>query len=69
MLGSQDLASYRPETLIQAFINDLGLKQLNIAGSRESKEPGIGAWVKTILYKSLLWSAKHPNILGGPGEG
>ena len=60
---------YQPETLIQAFINDHGIKHLNIAGSRESKEPGIGAWVKRVLDDALFWSAKHPNILGGPGEG
>ena len=61
--------NYQPETLIQAFINDHGIKHLNIAGSRESKEPGIGAWVKGVLDDALFWSDSHHGILGGPGEG
>ena len=61
--------NYQPETLKQNFINEHGIKLLNIAGLRESKEPGIRDWVKGILDRSLFWSEAHPGILGGPGEG
>lgn len=60
---------YQPELLIQKFITEHSIKVLNIAGSRESKEPGIYAWVKRRLDDALFWGALHPCLLGGPGEG
>ncbi len=60
---------YQPEILIQTFVNGHDIKLLNIAGSRESKEPGIQEWVKGILDRAFFWSESHPNMLGGPGEG
>jgi hypothetical protein len=60
---------YQPENLIQSFVNEHDIKRLNIAGSRESKEPGIHEWVRGILDRALFWSESHPNMLGGPGEG
>jgi hypothetical protein len=60
---------YQPDVAVQSFISTHGIKLLNIAGSRESKEPGIHEWVKKVLNRSLFWSEANPNILGGPGEG
>jgi hypothetical protein len=60
---------FQPEGLIQEFINEHGIKLLNIAGSRESKEPGIHNWAQGILDRALFWSESNPNLLGGPGEG
>ena len=60
---------YDPEVLVQKFIAEHGIKLLNIAGSRESKEPGINEWVKGVLDRALFWSHSHPGMLGGPGEG
>ncbi len=60
---------FQPEGLIQEFIKEHDIKLLNIAGSRESKEPGINEWAKSILDRALFWSKSNPNMLGGPGEG
>lgn len=60
---------YQPEVEVQEFIKAHGIKLLNIAGSRESKEPGINEWVKGVLDRALFWSESHPDMLGGPGEG
>ncbi len=45
------------------------IRTLNVAGSRESKEPGIYNWVKQVLADAFFWSHDHPTALGGPGEG
>ncbi len=60
---------YQPEIAVQGFINEYQIKLLNIAGSRESKEPGIHQWTKEVLDRALFWSESCPNMLGGPGEG
>lgn len=60
---------FQPEVLIQNFITEHGIKVLNIAGSRESKEPGIHQWAKEMLDRALFWSESHPTMIGGPGEG
>ena len=60
---------YQPDMAVQQFISAHGVKMLNIAGSRESKEPGIHDWVKDVLTRSLFWSEANPNMIGGPGEG
>ena len=54
---------------IQAFILALDIRVLNVAGSRESKEPGIYEWVKDILSYAFFYGADHPCTLGGSGEG
>ena len=59
----------QPEAAVAEFIAKHTVKALNIAGSRESKEPGIHQWVMKVLNEALFWSDDHPGILGGPGEG
>jgi hypothetical protein len=45
------------------------IKVLNVAGSRESREPGIWQWVYQVVESAFFWGDVHPNMLGGPGEG
>ena len=38
---------------LRVFIQSNGIKVLNVAGSRESKEPGVGSFVSSVLCKAL----------------
>jgi hypothetical protein len=60
---------YDPAERIIKFVNENDIKVLNVAGSRESKDPGIYEWVKKVLAGAFFWSEDHPDMLGGPGEG
>lgn len=53
---------------LQRFVEEHGIKILNVAGSRESKEPGIHAWVREVLENAFFWDRTHPGNLAGPGE-
>ena len=55
--------------LLQEFVCEHGILRLNIAGSRESKEPGIHQWVMQVIEGAFFYDRTHPGILGGPGEG
>jgi hypothetical protein len=39
---------------LREFIGEHGIRTLNVAGSRESKEPGIGAWVGEVMRDALF---------------
>lgn len=54
---------------ILRFVKEQDIRVLNVAGSRESKDPGIYEWVKDILSYAFFWGEDHPGMLGGPGEG
>ena len=43
-----------PVKELLAFIQSKGIKVLNVAGSRASKEPGIGNFVKEVLSLVVL---------------
>jgi len=58
-----------PALKLQHFITEHGIKTLNVAGSRESKEPGIWKWVYKAIDDAFFWGESHPCMLGGPGEG
>jgi hypothetical protein len=60
---------YEPAAELQRFVVEHKIKVLNIAGSRESKEPGL--WQKTYecIERAFFWDRAHPGMLGGPGEG
>ncbi|MCF7675560.1 MAG: putative molybdenum carrier protein [Akkermansiaceae bacterium] len=60
---------FAPALQLQEFVKQHGIKRLNVAGSRESKEPGIHQWVMGVLEDAFFWSENHPGLLGGPGEG
>lgn len=40
---------------LRKFVADHGIKTLNVAGSRESKEPGIHEWVMQVLADAFFW--------------
>ena len=58
-----------PALLLQRFVEDNNVQMLNVAGSRESKEPGIYQWAIQILEDAFFLADNHPNTLGGLGEG
>jgi hypothetical protein len=58
-----------PALRLRQFVEEHRIGSLNVAGSRESKEPGINRWVSQVLEDAFFWSENHPGILGGPGEG
>jgi hypothetical protein len=62
-------ACYDPAVRLQKFVEEHGIKTLNVAGSRESKDPGIYQWVKRVLADAFFWGEDHQCTLGGPGEG
>jgi hypothetical protein len=42
-----------PETVLKTFIDQNNIRILNVAGPRESKEPGIGEFVISVLSRVL----------------
>ena len=60
---------YQPALDLQQFVELHNIKRLNVAGSRESKNPGIHLWVMGVIEDAFFWSENHPYTLGGPGEG
>lgn len=62
--GYEDRASR-----LQRFVDENGILTLNVAGSRESKEPGLHRWVMQVIEEAFFWSVNNPCKLGGPGEG
>ena len=50
---SQD-ACFKPSAVLKQFVAEHGVKILNVAGSRESKEPGIHEWVMQVLEDSFF---------------
>jgi hypothetical protein len=59
-------ASYRPVEDLQRFVKRHGIRVLNVAGSSESKEPGIWLWTFETLEAAFFWDKAHPNTFGGP---
>ena len=58
-----------PALRAQRFVEEHQVKVLNVAGSRESEEPGIWRWAYQVIEDAFFWGQAHPNMLGGPGEG
>lgn len=46
-------ATIEPARTIQDFVSQHSITTLNIAGSRETKEPGVYEWTKEILFDAL----------------
>ena len=57
------------EVRLQKFVDEHKIKTLNVAGSRESKDPGIYEWVKRVLADAFFCHKQHKTLLSGPGEG
>lgn len=60
-------ASYNPRQELVEFIREHSFATLNVAGSRESKEPGLYEWVKVVLEEAFF--AENTSYLKGPDEG
>ena len=58
-----------PALTLRRFAEEYRIEILNVAGSRESKEPGIYQWVMQVLDDALFWAESHPGAIGGPAEG
>ena len=58
-----------PALKLQRFVSEHGIKRLNVAGSRGSKEPDLHRWVMKVLEDAFFWGETQPGMLGGPGEG
>ena len=56
-----------PAVLLQQFVARHRISILNIAGSRESKEPGIYRWVTDVIEDAFFQN--RPGVLGEHGEG
>jgi len=55
--------------LLQRFVAQHRIRILNVAGSRESKEPGIYRWVAAVIEEAFFGSQDRTGVLGEPGEG
>lgn len=45
---------FSPSMQLRDFVKEHGIKTLNVAGSRESKEPGIHDWVMRVLVDAFF---------------
>jgi len=54
---------------LQEFVAKHGIRRLNVAGSRESKEPGIWRFAYQTIDDAFFWHLTHEPMIGGPGEG
>ncbi|MCX6972187.1 MAG: putative molybdenum carrier protein [Verrucomicrobia bacterium] len=62
-------AGYQPALSLQRFVAEHGIRRLNIAGSRDSKEPGVWKWTYQLIEEAFFWHSVHGALIGGPGEG
>jgi len=62
-------AKYKPADALPRFVAEQKIKVLNVAGPRESKEPGVGLWGYQVLEDAFFWGKAHPSMLDDPGEG
>lgn len=53
-IGSQGGLFDDPAQLLRKFVAQHGIKRLNVAGTRESKEPGIHEWVMQVLEDAFF---------------
>lgn len=58
-----------PALLLQQFVEDNGVRILNVAGTRGSKEPDVWRFAYENLEAAFFFDKAHPGVLGGPGEG
>jgi len=68
-LSSHGSGYANPALPLIQFVGEHGIQRLNIAGTRESKEPGIHAWTYQVIEDAFFWNEAHTSSLGGPGEG
>lgn len=51
--------NYQPAEALQRFVAEHGIKVLNVAGSRESKEPGLHQWVIDVIEDAFFFGMKR----------
>ena len=51
---SRDLEGHQADRLVREFVESNQVGILNVAGSRESKEPGIHGWVMRVLEDAFF---------------
>jgi hypothetical protein len=61
--------AYDKALVLQQFVEEHGIANLNVADSRESKEPGIYQWVTRVLEDAFFRSGSHPGVIGDSGDG
>ena len=49
----------QPAVTLQRFVEENGIARLNVAGSRESKEPGIYQWVCDVIEDAFFSENRH----------
>jgi len=60
-------ADYAPPEKLLGFISENKIEVLNIAGTRGSKEPAVGKFVKEALEEAFFPGPQ--GWIGGPGQG
>jgi hypothetical protein len=58
-----------PALILQRFVEENGIRILNVAGTRASKEPDVWRFTIETLEAAFFRHLTHPTLLGGPGEG
>ncbi len=68
-LSKESGRQFDPARQLLEFAEEHEIKRLNVAGSRESKEPGIHDWVVQVLEAAFFPTEIHSDRLGGHNEG
>jgi hypothetical protein len=68
-LARQAASHENPALILQRFVEENSIRELNIAGTRASKEPQVWRFAYETLEAAFFWEQAHPGRLGGPGEG
>jgi hypothetical protein len=67
---ARQAATYEdPALILQRFVEENSVRELNIAGTRGSKEPDVWKFAYETLEAAFFWEQAHPGLLGGPDEG
>ena len=68
-LAQRSLSYESTALILQQIITDNGVENLNLAGTRGSKEPDVWKFADDTIEEAVFWDKAHPCVLGGPGEG
>jgi hypothetical protein len=68
-LARQEASYEDPALILQRFVEENSVRELNIAGTRASKESEVWRFAYETLEAAFFWEQAHPGRLGGPSEG
>ena len=68
-LARQSTSYEEPALILQRFVEEISVRELNVAGTRASKEPDVWRFAYDTIKAAFFWSQANPGVLGGPGEG